>query len=301
MMKTRDRHGLHRALFATLTGAAVALATPAAALDICGCAGHPDSLGAFDIADDTTWPPGSTFNAGNNGGLTIPLPEDGVMIFDSFRLVSVVGFTTYLRFVRNTANTPVTLLVAGDVVIGGSSSLYVAGGYAAAATSNIAGAGGLPGPGGFRGGDAAALGVNGQSEGGEGLGPGGGSWGTSAPLTAGGVGVFVGRGELRPLVGGSGGGGGASNSTGNCSGGGGGGGGGALLLAADGTVTVNGTIDADGGRASGTSNGACASSGGHGGGGGYVSLPRPLMAAVLCLRGPAVVVPYSAARSVWSR
>ena len=37
------------ALQAMLIGTAFALSSSAAALDICGCAGHPDSLGAFDI------------------------------------------------------------------------------------------------------------------------------------------------------------------------------------------------------------------------------------------------------------
>lgn len=267
MMNIRNRHILHRALFAVLAGAAVAFAMPAAALDICGCAGHPDSLGALDIADANTYPPGSTFNGGTHGGLTIPLPDDGVLIFDSIRLVDIVNGTTNLRFSRNNSNTPVTLLVAGNVVINGATQLNVSGSDAIGATSSVPGIGGLPGMGGFRGGDAAALGVNGQSEGGEGLGPGGGTGGTSASLIAGGAGVFVGRSELRPLVGGSGGGGGASSSTGNCSGGGGGGGGGALLIAADGIVTVNGTITADGGQAGGNTNGACSSPGGQGGGG----------------------------------
>jgi hypothetical protein len=267
MMKTRNSKLQHMALCAALTGAVVTLATPAAALDICGCAGHPDSLGALDITDSSTYPPGSTFNGGTNGGLTIPLPDDGVLIFDSIRLVDILNGNTYLRFVKNGSNTPVRLLVAGDVLVGSSSVINVAAADGGAASNNTPGTGGLPGPGGFRGGDGAYLNINGARDGGDGLGPGGGAAGTADAFTAGAAGIYVGRGALRPLVGGSGGGGGASNGTSNCSAGGGGGGGGAILIAADGTVTVNGIIDADGGNNSNTINGTCATNGGDGAGG----------------------------------
>ncbi len=71
-----------------------------------------------------------------------------------------------------------------------------------------------------------------------------------------------------PLVGGSGGGGGASTDpSAGCSGGGGGGGGGALLIAANGTLTIDGQIVADGANGGGMGNPYCASTGGGGSGG----------------------------------
>ena len=190
-----------------------------------------------------------------------------MLIFDSIRLVDIVGFTTHLRFVRNGNNTPLTLLVAGDVLVGGGTEISVEGADGGSPTDSVPGTGGLPGPGGFRGGDGAYLNVNGARDGGDGLGPGGGAAGSADAFTPGGNAVYVGRGALRPLVGGSGGGGGASSGTSNCSAGGGGGGGGAILIAADGTVTVNGTIDADGGNNAGNRNGNCATNGGDGAGG----------------------------------
>jgi hypothetical protein len=63
---------------------------------------------------------------------------------------------------------------------------------------------------------------------------------------------------LQPLSAGSGGGGGGSTTSAN--GGGGGGGGGALLIAADGNITVNGSISARGGSPAG--NGVDGSGGG---------------------------------------
>src|SRR5690606_32348080 len=53
--------------------------------DFCGCEGSPNSLGDFHSNDPATWPPGSQQVAtGCSPILEIPLPEDGVLIFDSF-------------------------------------------------------------------------------------------------------------------------------------------------------------------------------------------------------------------------
>jgi hypothetical protein len=235
--------------------------------DICGCAGNPNSLGAFDALDSTTYPPGTI---SGTRVLTIPLPEDGILIFDSFNVQprpADIGFLP-VRFARNAANTPVTLLVSGDVTIATSSEINVSGNSGSSGTSGVNGIGGLGGPGGFRGGDGAYQLVNFANDGGAGFGPGGGAPGTASPLTPGDGGTFLGVPELLPLLGGSGGGGGASTSGSlNCSSGGGGGGAGAILIAANGTITVNGTIRADGGSRGSRFNFSCSSFGGGGSGG----------------------------------
>ena len=248
---------------------AVALTVPSvsqAQLDICGCAGAP-SLGAFDSSEPTSYPPGTTFGSTN---LTIPLPDDGILIFDSFRVsTSEFGGYVNIRFEPNAANTPVTLLVKGDVTIASISSLNLDGEAGTAGSSGAAGIGGLGGPGGFRGGDGAFQLVNAASDGGEGFGPGGGAAGTALPLAAGLDGSFYGALELQPPVGGSGGGGGASSDAdATCSGGGGGGGGGGLLVAANGTITVDGALYAQGGSGGSVPySSICSSRGGSGSGG----------------------------------
>jgi hypothetical protein len=238
-------------------------------IDVCGCASSPTSLGAFRSIDPATWPPGTTVNTGvNPREITIPLPPDGVLIFDAIEVSDHAGGQAQLQFARNDANTPVTLLVRGDVFIGGGDVLAVNGGSASSGTSTTAGVGGAPGPGGYGGGDGAFFSVNLANDGGWGLGPGGGSGGHGiAPLVEPGGGTLFSVPELRPLRGGSGGGGGYSTGAGNCSGGGGGGGAGALVLAANGTLTISGTIRANGGQAGSVSNGGCARGGGGGSGG----------------------------------
>ena len=139
------------------------------------------------------------------------------------------------------------------------------------------GQGGLGGPGGFRGGDGAYQLVNFATRGGNGLGPGGGNGTADAaygyPYYGGGGGTFVGVPELLPLIGGCGGGGGASiDDAVGSSGGGGGGGGGAILIAANGTISVNGTITAIGGNGGRYGSSAYTSSSGGGGSGGAIRL-----------------------------
>jgi hypothetical protein len=70
---------------------------------------------------------------------------------------------------------------------------------------------------------------------------------------------------LLPLIGGSGGGGGGGGTS--FEGSGGGGGGGALLMAASGTVSVTGSVLADGGASGASAGGGCGSTGGGGSGG----------------------------------
>ncbi len=267
---------LSRILCAALLAFAFAPSSHAQ-LDFCGCSGLPGSLGAFDTRVLASYPPGtiSQFRL-----LRIPLPPDGVLVFDSFTLNFRTGAngtiddaaSLTVDFVPNAANTPVTILVKGNVTIGGAVTLNVNGSDGVSGTTGINGVAGRGGPGGFRGGDGAYQIVNFASIGGAGLGPGGGAGATSSPFTNGGAASFVGIPELLPLVGGSGGGGGASlNNTTNASGGGGGGGGGAILLAANGTITVSGTISADGGNSGSPNNGSFASYG-HGGSGGAIRL-----------------------------
>lgn len=264
-------HFLHNAVSVSRDGLLLAALLLTASVqaqttfDVCGCASYP-SLGNFDTADSSTYPPG-TQRTGTT--ITLPARTDGLYVFDSVRLRFITGVgNPIVRFARNDANTPITLLVKGDMTLDVNSTLDVSGDNGVSGSAGGNGTGGLGGPGGFRGGDGAYQLVNFASDGGTGFGPGGGAAGTASPLTNGAGGTFFGSTSLLPLVGGGGGGGGASSSSANgCSGSGGGGGGGALLIAVNGTLTINGTISADGGRGGSLFNPSCASNGGGGSGG----------------------------------
>jgi hypothetical protein len=240
--------------------------------DICGCTGSP-SPGAFDTLDPATYPAGTQSSFRN---LVIPLPEDGIFVFDSFNIAPRPSDNCLINvgFQRNPANTPVTILVKGNVTISGTnctdSGLYVSAAGGSSGTTQSVGFGGLGGPGGLRGGDGAYQAMNGASDGGAGFGPGGGAGATASPFIQGGRASFIGSPDLVPLLGGSGGGGGASNSSAaGCAGGGGGGGGGAILIAANGTITVGpfAYVAADGAGRGDPSSFSCASRGGGGSGG----------------------------------
>jgi hypothetical protein len=157
----------------------------------------------------------------------IPLPDDGILRYSTVRIPPLVTVT----FTRNPANTPVYLLVQGDVEIHGTISVNGEVGTGLR--------GGRGGPGGF---DGGLPGIAGSLPG-DGLGPGA---GRGSPLnTSVGRGVFgnvfsqadrrltdgedYGTPLLTPLFGGSGGGG--------LPGFGGGGGGGALLIASNTRIT----------------------------------------------------------------
>lgn len=269
--RTRKRRSHTAAPLLGLLSIALAQPVLAQGIDICGCAGSPESLGDFVSSDDTTWPPGTSQNGST---LTLPLSTDGVLIFDSFVLddLPAAGGNATLRFARNDANTPVRLLVAGDATIGSGDTLSLNGSRGQNASGQgAAGRGALGGPGGWRGGDGGYRFGSESGFGGAGLGPGGGSPGLGADRDGGFGGNLVAAADLLPISGGSGGGGGSSqrtNTDGSC--GGGGGGAGALLLAADGTVTISGSIVANGGGGGnwGSGNGA----GGAGGSGGAVRI-----------------------------
>jgi hypothetical protein len=248
---------------------ALGIRSSAQQLDVCGCKNSPASLGNFDTLNATTWPPGTTsaFRL-----IQIPLPADGVLVFNSMNIQprTTDSGLIVVSFVKNAANTPVTLLVGGNVTIALNSTISVAGDNGVQASTDVLGTGGVGGPGGNRGGDGAYQLVNFASVGGSGLGPAGGAGGANT-FFAGGNGVggnFLSSVDLLPIIGGSGGGGGASTtSASGCSGGGGGGGGGGLLIAANGTITINGQINADGGNGLPESNASCSSGGGAGSGG----------------------------------
>ena len=209
-----------------------------------------------------------------NVDTTVALPSDGVLNYSSIDIP--VGVT--VRFERNTLNTPVTLLVSGDVNVFGSINL--SGEHAAdsfgAGSGNVADDGlpGLGGPGGFPGGRGGepdpSVAAGSPRIAMAGIGPGGGRpqtgvlnnlsncWGgggsfatlgaTSSNSACGNAtpAPTYGSVDILPLVGGSGGAGG--NGADGLGGSGGGGGGGALLLAVSGTLTVTGSILANGGH-----------------------------------------------------
>lgn len=217
------------------------------------------------------------FDSGSSGGdgafnpsctptpctVTVILPPTGVFNYTTVNVPS--GVT--VKYVRNTTNTPVTILATGNVTIAGTIDVSGSNGGDGGSGTKLAPNGGAGGPGGFDGGS----GANGliSTLGGSGLGPGGGGGGSSSTggggsggyLTLGGAqqgggagaGLPYGTPTLVPLIGGSGGGGGGAIFPTN-TGGGGGGGGGAVLIASGTssgptTITLSGVIRSKGGQA----------------------------------------------------
>jgi hypothetical protein len=259
------------------------LAIPALAqgvADVCGCA--RDALGAFDAGDPSTYPMGTIgcASACQSGSVVLALPTDGVLRFSRFTVSG--AFTIGIK--PNPMNTPVTLLVAGDVVLKapaccGTFSVVGNVGTTASVERGV-GTGGTGGPGAFRGGrgHGQPLGIGALTPGGNGEGPGGG-WGATTNVEAIG-GTFTGTPELEPLIGGSGGGGGSGfGFEPACLGGGGGGGGGALVIKANGQIAIqNFQIVADGGPGGQPADRNCAQ-GGAGGSGGAIRLVARTFAA----------------------
>jgi hypothetical protein len=255
--------------------ACLMLAAPMASAqdrDICGCRDSVTSFGDFVASDPATWTAvGAT--APTAASIVIPLPDDGVMIFDSFNIDSQSGSASgvTVSFARNLSNTPVRILVKGDLTLAAGSiiSLNGAAGGAGSGSQN-GGLAGLGGPGGSRGGQGAYAYLDGHNRGGQGLGAGGSNGNPGGtfyiPSSAG---IFVGETPtLLPLSGGSGGGGGGSSTTGtSCKGGGGGGGGGAMLVSSNGAITVNGVIRSNGGTYGAYGSSTCARVGSAGSGG----------------------------------
>jgi len=221
------------------------------------------------------------FNSGSTGAdgpfsptanTTVTLPPSGIFNYTTIDIPAGVTVT----FARNPTNTPVVLLATGNVNIAGA--IDVSGGVSLTSGFGTTGDRSLPGlggPGGYDGGRGGAPEVNRRA--GNGLGPGAGGggdavatccsagpqggggggyglagaanlWGVTAGNTGLGGGVY-GSNLLTPLVGGSGGGGGAGAAAlDGFYGTGGGGGGGAILIAVSGTVTLTGSILANGGN-----------------------------------------------------
>ena len=220
------------------------------------------------------------FNSGSTGAdgalnpavsVEIALPPNGVLNYTSVNIPNGVTVT----FKRNATNTPVVMLVQGNVTIAGVIDVIGKN----APDSGPVGDGvreddGLPGIGGNGGFDGGAAGMaTGAGIGGTGLGPGGGKGGRTPPVSnrhngCGGPGSYgtepayrddapagpiYGNEFIVPLIGGSGGGGGSPQ---DLRGSGGGGGGGAILIAAGATISValTGTLLANGGSAGNTQN-----------------------------------------------
>ena len=248
-----------------------------------------------------------TFNSGSTGAdgafnpttsTTLTLPPDGVFNFTTINIPAGVTVT----FTRNPANTPVSLLASGNVIIAGTIDVSGSpGGSGVQGATNVANNGGAGGPGGFDGGDGTD-GIT-STTGGSGLGPGGGA-GAPTGGGPGGGGGFAGPGTagsgaggpaygtptLMPLIGGSGGGGGGAPF--GHTGGGGGGGGGALLIASSGTITFAGTILAKGGQG-GATVGCCTPGVGGSGSGGAIRL------VVTTITGSGGLINVSGAGSVY--
>ncbi len=253
---------------------------------------------AFLVAANALTNVAWAFDSGSTGAdgafnptasMQLQLPPSGIFNFTTVNIPSGVTVT----FSKNATNTPVVILASGNVTISGSINLN--GGAStpagAAGNGNLADDGipGVGGPGGFDGGRGGLAATS--KRGGNGLGPGGGRPGDyySSPYTTypggggggfggaggnayvnnggsiGGGGATYGAGTLLPLIGGSGGGGGSGGPT--FSGSGGAGGGGAILIASSGTVTITGSVVANGGTAGASAGTGMGGAGGGGSGG----------------------------------
>jgi hypothetical protein len=231
------------------------------------------------------------FNSGSTGAdgafaptksQDVQVPESGVFNFTTVTIPSGVTIT----FIRNSRNTPVTILAQGNVTINGRFDV----------SGKPGGTGrfqfGRGGPGGFDGGGGGFMGIStdpffpgisgdgpGGGGGATGLGPccnnyhggGGGHADAGSPgsVSNNNGGPRYGSPTLLPLIGGSGGGGSAASN--GVAGGSGGGGGGTILIASSGTINFSGSER--GILATGGDGGAFTSfCGGGGGAGGAIRL-----------------------------
>ena len=223
-------------------------------------------------ADGPFNPPASVPSGTTISGsiVTVPLPPSGIFNFQTV----TVGSGLTVRFVKNTANTPVTILATGDITIAGTIDVNGRDGQGPQQNSATAvSVGGEGGPGGYRGGNGSSRDFTVPAAAGQG--PGGGTAAPSTLNTCGGAATYGSSGGFPglPLVGGSGGGGGATstaNGVPTFSGGGGGGGGGAIVMASSTRIVLTGVVTANGGF------GACGS-GPSRGSGGAIRLVAPLI------------------------
>lgn len=262
---------------------------------------HLTVIGAMFLTGLLVLPLPAQFDSGSNeedGALNITtntvldLQEDGVHNYTTINVAS--GAT--LTFNRNNRNTPVIFLASGDVTIAGTINVRGADGLSDGSITNAQpGNEAQPGPGGYPGGLGGVPVANGGTGiGTSGGGPGGGqaaddpspnpdnlgrAGNGGSHFSQGGQGdgnpnpppPTYGDRQLLTLSGGSGGAGGNMYTTGVSSrrGQAGGAGGGAILIASSTSITVGGTINADGGNGhGGFSDGAGGGSRGSGGGAG---------------------------------
>lgn len=240
----------------------------------------------------------------------IVLPPSGVLNYSSINIPSGVTVTFRRNALNTPVQLLVSgnATIAGTIDVRGRDATDV--GTAGGGNLSDDGTPGVAGPGGFDGGVGGKAITHPDSSrwaGSAGLGPGGG-WGGVYTAIRGtgscfqtrinyyavdGLGAgyaelganphapygcgFTGRGQtygssaIQPMIGGSGGGGGSG--TESFPGAGGGGGGGALLIAVTGTLTVSGTINADGGNGGGIQGGGSTPpAAGGGGAGGAIRL-----------------------------
>lgn len=252
--------------------------------------GSNQSDGAFDL---TGKPSGTVVNFVPS---SFPGDQHALNIFNFTQITIPAGVTVSIS--GNTVTAPVIWLASGDVDIEGTIDISGAIGYSASPILDGRRRS-IPGPGGFSGGvggkfDPSASTPQPVAQPGDG--PGGGAGGgtvatpwcnTTLNLYQGVGGTFTGNSFLVPLVGGSGGGGGnlATASGGLTSSpyaAGGGAGGGAILVASSTSITVNGTINANGGNGGTTGMQCCSVCGtapyigvGGGGSGGGIRLAAP--------------------------
>jgi hypothetical protein len=237
---------------------------------------EPRSLGLVGMLCLVVAAPVSAFDSGSSGvngafsptsDTSIVLPQDGILNFSTLNIPA--GVT--VRISSNTANTPAYILVQGDAVIDGVIDISGVDGTSVASSPAGGFAGGLPqdglggngqGPGAGRGGPNNSSGGNGASYGTIGAPGSSNSFANLAPV--------YGSTTVQPLLGGSG--GGASANSGTTPGHRGGSGGGAMLLAVGGTLTLTGSILANGGKGASYTGSGSGSYGGGGGSGGGVRL-----------------------------
>lgn len=199
-----------------------------------------------------TWesPGGDSAGDADTLGNGVYDPEKWAVVF-KFSSINIPAGTT-VKFTNHPSNAPVVWLVTGSVTIAGTVNLNGANGH----TSGGSIVQSIPGPGGFPGGlvDYSPAGhAGGRGPGGPRTVPGieGVSFGGSyATVSTGGVGVAgpsYGNASIIPLIGGSGG-TGLHRNVPNPNGEGGGAGGGAILIACANSVTLTGSIVANGGN-----------------------------------------------------
>lgn len=223
------------------------------------------------------------FNSGSTGAdgplaptanMAVTLPPDGILNYTTVTIPAGVTVT----FIRNVANTPVTMLATGDVTIAGQIDANGANGEkeTTAGAGVVRHDGALGGPGGYSGGHGGLAGAIADpigNNGHDGQGPGGGTGGKAGPppvpAKPGDYGAPSSYVELVPLLGGSGGGGGPGRLT--VVAGSGGGGGGAIVISSSTKISVSGSILANGGSVGGL----CDTGAGGGGSGGAIRLVAP--------------------------